>query len=191
MPGPPMIGGLDRPRDDLLDLLRREARRLRLDRDLRRHELGKDIERRPHREEGAGHQPDDRKQRDEAAIAYRPANERVHALKPSPDRCVPLSSVPVARLPMLPVSARPAEFARAALLTPVVVIALGRAALRATVTPRRRARRRGCPVRTRCGRDSRRRPEDRAKQVSARTSWRRSRRSTRTGWRRRRWPRSE
>ena len=45
---------LDGPGDDLLDLLRRKARRLGLDRHLRWNELGENVERRPQRKEDAG-----------------------------------------------------------------------------------------------------------------------------------------
>ncbi len=51
---------LDGAGDDLLDLLWRKAGRLGLDRHLRGDELGKNVERRPQREENAGTEPDDR-----------------------------------------------------------------------------------------------------------------------------------
>ncbi len=48
---------LDGPGDDLLDLLGRKARRLGLDRHLRRNELREDVEWGPQCEEDAGNEP--------------------------------------------------------------------------------------------------------------------------------------
>ena len=50
-------GGLDGPGDDLLDLLGRKARRLGLDRHLRRDELRENVERGLEREKHAGKEP--------------------------------------------------------------------------------------------------------------------------------------
>ena len=60
---------LDWPRDQNFDLLRAQPRRLRLDRDLRRDELGKHIERRTQGDVAAPRQQRDGERDDDAAMA--------------------------------------------------------------------------------------------------------------------------
>ena len=84
-------GGLDRPRHERLDLIRREARRLGLDRDLRRHELGEHVERRVARLPDAEHEKRGGEDRDDHRGADAPRDEPTHRLQSSASAPPPIS----------------------------------------------------------------------------------------------------
>src|SRR5580704_251415 len=69
-------GVLNLPRDQLLDLLGRESRRLGLYVHLRRNEFGKDIERRAHRAPAAENEREDTQRGDGTEMTYAETNER-------------------------------------------------------------------------------------------------------------------